>query len=160
MAEPDPLPPRTYEPLLMKPGERYLMPTIGAAVGALMTLAVLGIGCVMLYRTIELQQRGVVVYADVVAAQHGRHSFVKVHLPPPVDQTADLMTWSGAPRPGDVIAVRYDPASPTVAEQAGQWPWLTLSLLFSGAVFGAAGTWWQASRPWRRERYLQTHQAK
>jgi hypothetical protein len=142
-----------YFPIYDKPGARYLLPTFGAVGCALAALVVLFVGGLLLVHTIELATRGVVVRADVVAARHGSKSdYVTVRLPPPADQQADLIAWSGAPSPGDTISVRYDPASPQIASQAGQWPWLTLSLSFFGAGFFAFGSWWEASRPWRRQR--------
>jgi hypothetical protein len=130
-----------------------LLPTVGAAVAALLALVVLFVAGRLLVQTVDLANRGVVVRADVVAARHGtRADFVTVRLTAPVGRTVDLMAWTGTPRPGDTMSVRYDPAYPAIAEQEGQWPWFTLSLELGAVGFFVFACWWDAPRPWRRER--------
>jgi hypothetical protein len=142
-----------YVPIFEKPGARYLMPTFGALGCAIGAFVGLFLGIRLLFHTVELANRGAVVQAEVVSARYGsRADFVRVRLPAPMDRADDLIAWSGAPRPGETIAVRYDPSSPAVAEQAGEWPWVTLSLEFGVAGIFVFGCWREASRPWRQER--------
>jgi hypothetical protein len=153
VTEPQPLQRPTFYDIYDEPRRRYLSPTRGAVLTGLVVLVALTFGCGLLVRTVERSHRGVVVNAEVVGAQHGsRSDFVTVHLPAPVDKNVDLSTRSGKPEPGDVIAVRYYPASPTTAWQAGTWPWQLLLAAFGVGGWFAFGCWWSATRPWRRHR--------
>jgi hypothetical protein len=154
VAEPQPRQRPTFEDITVEePGHRYLSLTPRAVLAGLLALVMLVFGSAQLVGTVQLAHRGVVVNAEVVAARHGtKADFVTVYLPAPLNRSADLISWSGRPEPGDVLAVRYDPASPTTATQAGSWPWGRLLLLFGGAGFSVLLCWWYATRPWRRRR--------
>jgi hypothetical protein len=153
MAPPQPPQRPQVYPIFDRPHVRRLQPTLSAVVAVLLALVMLFLGSGLLVDSIELASRGVVVQAEVVSSRHGSKSdYVEVRLPPPASTTVDLTAWSGAPRTGDVIVVRYIPSSPEVASQDGQWPWFTTSLLFAAAAFLLFGAWWAASRPWRRAR--------
>lgn len=140
--------PQVY-PIFDRPHVRRIQPTLSAVVAVLLALVMLFFGGRLLVDSIDLASRGVVVQAEVVSSRHGSKSdYVQVRLPNPANTTVDLTAWSGTPRPGDTLAVRYIPSSPQVAAQDGQWPWLTASLLFGAAAFLLFAAW-AASRPWR-----------
>lgn len=153
MAPPQPPERPQVYPIFDRPRVRRLQPTLSAVVAVLLALVMLFLASGFLVDSIELASRGLVVQAEVVSSRHGSKSdYVEVRLPDPANTIVDLTAWSGTPRAGDVIAVRYLPSSPEVATQDGQWPWFTTSLLFGAAAFLFCAAWWAASRRWRRER--------
>lgn len=100
-------------------------------------------------RTVGLATRGVVAQAEVVEVRPGGKGGedATVHLPSPINRTADVIEVDGllglglAPSPGATILVRYDPRSPNTVVSASEWPWTTVSLSFGFTVLAFATVW-------------------
>jgi len=70
-----------------------------------------------------------VVSAPVLFVRYGsRADEVRVHLPEPVDRDVALVAWTGHPRVGQTISVRYDSANPGLAKQEGSQLWDGIAL--------------------------------
>jgi hypothetical protein len=126
---------------------------VGATVAAVGAIVFLVVGTRDIYRSITLESRGAIVHAQVLAVRYGsRADEVQVRLPAPINRDVELVAWSGHPRVGDVIGVRYDRDNSGLAEQEGSWPWQGILFAFVGALWFAFGSWWLASTNWRQRR--------
>ncbi len=114
-------------------------------------LAVLGlvVWTVAVANSGYLQVRGATATATVVSVDGRR---VTVRLPPPVDRTVELGEWSGSPRAGDTVRVRYDPADPDNNEQSGSGHWIMVAVFAVPIAMAGVYSWRVGTGPWRRAR--------
>jgi hypothetical protein len=93
-------------------------------------------GLMITLDSVRLALDGRVTTAEVVAVRYGtKADYVRVLLPEPVDEEVELTAWSGKPKVGDRLSVRYVPSRPDVAVETGVGaPWWKLGVTWTGGV--------------------------